>query len=105
MNVILKNNAKSGIIIPGVGELAKLDGLVAPGDTISVDEQLTKTDFIQHLIETGHLIVAGTEVTVEAEPTGDIEALREQAEILGIEVDKRWKAGRLREEIAKLIDA
>lgn len=32
----------------------------------------------------------------------DIEALRLQATGLGITVDKRWKEGRLREEIAKV---
>jgi hypothetical protein len=39
---------------------------------------------------------------LDAEPdTDDIDALRAQAEELGIEVDKRWKAKRLHEEIAK----
>lgn len=105
MTVKLTNNAKCAIIVPGVGELAKLEGLVAPGDSIEVDESLTKSDFIQHLIDEGYLVVSGVQpVAVTTEPD-ELDALREQAEMLGIEVDKRWKAGRLREEITKLTDA
>jgi hypothetical protein len=38
----------------------------------------------------------------DAEPEADdIDALRAQAEELGVKVDKRWKAERLAEEIAK----
>lgn len=35
----------------------------------------------------------------------DLEALRAEAKALGIEVDGRWKAARLTEEIAKAKDA
>lgn len=37
----------------------------------------------------------------EAEPEDYVEALRAEAEALGVKVDKRWKAERLAEEIAK----
>lgn len=35
----------------------------------------------------------------------DIDALRSEAEALGVKVDKRWKAERLAEEIAKVKEA
>jgi len=37
----------------------------------------------------------------EGEPGADLDALRAEAEKLGVKVDKRWKAERLAEEIAK----
>lgn len=37
----------------------------------------------------------------EGEPAYDVDALRAEAESLGVKVDKRWKAERLAEEIAK----
>lgn len=100
MNVTVKNIAKRAIVVPGVGELALLEGLVAPGDSLTVDESLTKSDFIQHLVSTGDLIVTGAEVE-----TVDLSALREQAETLGIQHNKRWSAAKFREEIGKVTDA
>lgn len=103
MAVNIKNNAKSAIIIPGVGDIAKLDGIVAPGDTLTVDEQLVKSDFVQHLVSTGELIVTGA--VIEPEPENQVlSALRGQAEMLGISVNKRWGVDRLREEITKLTE-
>ena len=37
-------------------------------------------------------------------PEGGIETVRQQARALGIEVDKRWGAARLKAEIAKAAD-
>lgn len=104
MNVTVKNNAKCALVIPGVGSLALLDGLVAPGDSIEVDEELTKTDFMRQLVSVGHIVITGA--VIEAEPqTDELDALREQADMLGIQHNKRWGAAKFREEIAKLTDS
>lgn len=104
MNVTVKNIAKRAIVVPGVGELALLEGLVAPGDSVVVDESLTKTDFIRHLVRKGELVITG--VVIEPEPENDeLTALREQADMLGIQHNKRWGVVKFREEIAKLTDS
>lgn len=103
MNVTVKNTAKRAIIVPGVGDIALLEGMIAPGASLEVDEALTQTDFIRHLVSIGELSVGAASTPAPVE-TGDIDALREQAEMLGIDVDKRWKAGRLQEEISKLTE-
>lgn len=96
MSVTLLNKAVCAFIIPGVGEGSSLDGLVAPGGTITVTDSVADTDFVRNLIEIGDL--------EEAESlTGDdvLGQLREKAVELGIEVNEVWKEARLRKEIAK----
>lgn len=69
---------------------------VVPGGDGSVEvvipNRLAHGAFVQVLIKQGDLILT---------EDGDIEDLRAQAEELGIQVDKRWKASRLQQEIDK----
>lgn len=100
MNTIVKNNSKRAIIVPGVGELAMLGGLVAPGATLEVGESLTQTDFMRHLESVGDIVI--TSAPVASTSSDELEALRDQAEMLGITVNKRWGAAKLQEEIDKV---
>lgn len=96
MFVTLLNKAVCAFIIPGVGQGSSLDGLVAPGATITVDDSVADSDFVRNLIDIGDL----EEIESRA-GDGDIEALREQAGRAGVKVNKTWGETRLREEIAK----
>jgi len=57
---------------------------------------LCQSDFVQHLLSTRDL-------TVEAVPAAgnDLGALRDEALLLGIKVDKKWDAPRIQSEIDK----
>ena len=76
---------------------------VVPGGDGSVEvvipNRLAHGAFVQALIKQGDLIL--TEDGEDEKEDGDIEDLRAQAEELGIQVDKRWKASRLQQEIDK----
>jgi hypothetical protein len=50
-------------------------------------------------------LAGAPEVPEPAPSEGDIEALREKAEALGVDVDRRWGERRLKDEIAKASDA
>lgn len=105
MSVTLKNTAVCAFIIPGVGEGSSLAGLIAPGESLTVDDSIVECDFVQNLVKIGHLQMTGAallEKDGEEEPEGEeIDLLRAEAEDLGISIDKRWGIGRLKEEIAK----
>lgn len=105
MSVTLKNTAVCAFIIPGVGEGSSLAGLIAPGESLTVDGSIVECDFVQNLVKIGHLQMTGAallEKGDEEEPEGEeIDLLRAEAEDLGISIDKRWGIGRLKEEIAK----
>lgn len=53
------------------------------------------------LVAIGRASEAKEPEPVKPEPEDDIEALREEAQALGVHVDGRWGAKRLRDEIAK----
>lgn len=63
---------------------------------VDVPNSIAKSPFVKALVEDGSLILS--DVT-EDEPEDDLDALREEAEKLGIKVDKRWKAERIQQEI------
>lgn len=69
---------------------------------VVIPNRLAHGAFVQALIKQGDLIV--TEIGDDEPETGDdavVEELRAQAEELGVKVDKRWKAERIQQEIAK----
>lgn len=64
---------------------------------VDVPNEVVKTKFVQNLIESGDLVVKG--YTDPAEEDDKLADLRKEAQSMGIEVDKRWKAERLQKEI------
>jgi hypothetical protein len=103
MSVTLKNTAVCAFIIPGVGEGSSLAGLIAPGESLTVDDSIVECDFVQNLVEIGHLQMTGAallEKGDEEEPEGEeIDLLRAEAEDLGIAIDKRWGIAKIKEAI------
>lgn len=73
-------------IVPGGADSAEVE----------IPNRLAHSTFAQALAKDGHIILS--DVT-EDEPEDDLDALREEAEKLGIKVDKRWKAERIQQEI------
>lgn len=98
--MLLRNNARRLITINGpmteAGYTEYYD--IKPGENpaVGVPDALCESDFVQALLKSRDL-------TVEAAPAADddLEALRNEALLLGIEVDKKWKAPRIRAEIDK----
>lgn len=70
--------------------------IVPTAEEIEIPNRLAHSQFAQALAKDGHIILS--DVT-EDEPEDDLDALREEAEKLGIKVDKRWKAERIQQEI------
>lgn len=74
--------------------------IVPGGETsefVSVPDDVLELSFVDNLIRKGVLVAAlDGESSV---PSDNIDELREEAEALGVKVDKRWKASRLRLEI------
>lgn len=69
---------------------------------VEVPNEVVKTKFVQSLIDSGELIVKGYEEPVKGKDEEEDErlnTLRLEAQSLGIEIDKRWKAERLQKEI------
>lgn len=95
---ILKNNAACNIIIPFMGE--DLEGLVSPGQEITVPEAAMECDFVKNLISIGELIKVGEVHEEEAEGI-PMEDLRNQAIALGIQPSDRWSRAKLQSEIDK----
>ena len=73
--------------------------ILPAGDEVEIPNRLAKGPFVQALAKEGHIVL--TDVGEDEKEDGDIEDLRAQAEELGIQVDKRWKASRLQQEIDK----
>jgi hypothetical protein len=73
---------------------------VKPGDNpaVEVPDELCESDFVQNLLKTRDLTV---EYVQPATGDDDLESLRNEALLLGIDVDKKWKAPRIRAEIDK----
>lgn len=69
------------------------------GDEVEIPNRLARGAFAQALAKEGHFVL--TEVGEDEQEDDDIDELRAQAEGLGIQVDKRWKAARLQQEIDK----
>lgn len=72
------------------------------GDEVEIPNHLARGAFAQALAKEGHILL--TEVGEDEPEDDDIDELRAQAEELGIQVDKRWKAARLQQEIDKAKD-
>lgn len=73
---------------------------IKPGDNPSVDipDTLCKSDFVKNLLNTGDL----TRMTpADTDGDDDMEALRNEALLLGIDVKKTWNADKIRSEIDK----
>ncbi len=69
---------------------------------VDVPNEVVKTKFVQNLINSGELIVKGYSEPVKGKDEDEEErlrGLREEAQSMGIEVDKRWKADRLQRAI------
>ncbi|MGL4250944.1 MAG: hypothetical protein ACRCR1_10035 [Aeromonas sp.] len=99
MTVTIQNNARCGIIIPGMGELAEVGGLVAPGNTIDVPDTVADSDYVQYLVSIGELaeVARTTEVSMDD--------LRAEAKALGIDVSNRWSRETLVNRIAEANNA
>lgn len=73
---------------------------IKPGENpaVEVPDELCKSDFVKNLLNTGDL----TRMT-PADTDGDdnLEALRNEALLLGIDVKKTWNADKIRAEIDK----
>jgi hypothetical protein len=96
---ILRNAARCNIILPFVGE--ELEGLVSPGDEITVGPATMETDFVKNLIEIGELIDLGDVHEYDAGELS-LEELRAKCDELGIERSDRWSRAKLQLEIAKV---
>lgn len=69
---------------------------------VEVPNDVVKTKFVQNLVDSGELIVKGQEEPLKGkdeEEDNRLATLRQQAQSMGIEVDKRWKLDRLQKEI------
>lgn len=98
--MLLRNNACRLITVNGS---MGADGYtefydIKPGENpaVEVPDALCKSDFVKNLINIGELIVLQS----EAAPV-DTDALRDEAMLLGIKVDKKWDAARIQAEIDK----
>jgi len=90
--ITINDGNKSYDIIPG-GEASA---------TVDVPDSVVKGKFVQQLINSGDLIVTGYKEPVEEDDEEENEKLiklREEAQSMGLEVDKRWKAARLQKAI------
>lgn len=98
--MLLKNNAKRLITINApmteAGYSEFYDVLPGENPPTEVPDALCKSDFVKNLINIGELIVLQS----EAAPV-DTDALRDEAMLLGIKVDKSWDATRIQAEIDK----
>jgi len=76
--------------------------LMPAGDPVEIpDEAKDESPYLKTLLANGTLAIVEGEAKAEAEKA--IATLREEAEGLGIDVDKRWGETRLKEEIEKAL--
>lgn len=105
--MFLKNEAARLITINHLVDGVETSYPILPGENpaVEVPDAVAKIDFVKALLKNGDLRRVGAdelEGEDDDEDDGeDIDALRAEAESLGIKVDKRWKDAKLREEIAK----
>ena len=71
---------------------------VLPGDNpaAEVPDELTKSDFVQNLLKIKDLVNVTAPIASD-----DLEALRDEAMLLGITIGKGWDAAKLQSEIDK----
>lgn len=99
--MLLRNNSKRLITINAPmtegGYTTFFD--IKPGDNpaVEVPDEFCKSDFVQHLLKSRDLTV---EAALAAD-SDDVGALRDEAMLLGIKVDKKWDAARIQSEIDK----
>lgn len=98
----LKNEAARLITIKHKAGDELVSYQILPGENpaVEVPDAVAKIDFVKALLENGDLRRVGADELGD-EDEDDIDALRADAEALGIKIDKRWKEAKLREEIAK----
>lgn len=98
--MLLKNNAKRLITVNGPltdgGYPEHYD--IKPGENpaVEVPDALCTSDFVKNLMRIGEL----TQVSAPTH-SDDLEALRDEAMLLGIRIDKKWDAAKLQSEIDK----
>lgn len=98
--MLLQNMSKRLITVNGPMGASGYDEFynILPGDNpaVEVPDHLCESPFVQHLLSTRDLI------HVAASAAGnDLGALRDEAMLLGIKVDKKWDAARIQSEIDK----
>lgn len=105
--MFLKNEAARLITINHLVDGVETSYPILPGENpaVEVPDAVAKIDFVKALLKNGDLRRVGAD-ELEGEDDDedggeDIDALRAEAEGLGVKVDKRWKDAKLREEIAK----
>ena len=98
--MLLRNNSKRLITINASmtegGYTEFYDVLPGENPAVEVPDHLCESDFVQHLLKTRDLTVEYVQPADD-----DLESLRNEALLLGIDVDKKWKAPRIRAEIDK----
>lgn len=119
--MLLKNNAKRLIIINYKHDVKRnKDGepvntilagqswkLIPAGDPVDVPDEACEQDYVQELIEKNDLVIAATPKK-KAEKKDDGEEkqqLRDELELLGVEVDSRWGVKKLKEKLAEAEEA
>ena len=97
----LRNNAKRLITVngpmTGEGYTEHYDVLPGENPPTEVPDALCKSDFVKNLIKIGEL----TQVVAPESDGNYLGALRDEAMLLGIKVDKKWDAARIQSEIDK----
>ncbi len=101
--MFLKNEAARLIIINLRDGESETSYQILPGENpaVEVPDAAAKLDFVKHLLKSGALRRVGADELEADEDEEGEQTLAEQAEALGIKVDKRWSEDTLREEIAK----
>ncbi|AVD86196.1 hypothetical protein [Pseudomonas sp. SWI44] len=99
----LKNEAARLITIKHKAGDELVSYQILPGENpaVEVPDAVAKIDFVKALLESGDLRRVGADELDDEDDADDIDALREQADLAGVKVNKTWGAARLREEIAK----
>lgn len=100
--MFLKNEAARLIIINMRDGETETGYQILPGENpaVEVPDAAAKLDFVKALLKSGDLRRVGAD-ELEVDEGDEEPTLAEQAEALGIKVDKRWGDEKLREEIAK----
>lgn len=100
--MLLRNNSKRLITINAPmtegGYTTFFD--IKPGENpaVEVPDEFCKSDFVKALLNSGDL----TRLTpAESDSDDDLESLRNEALLLGIDVKKTWNADKVRAEIDK----
>lgn len=100
--MFLKNEAARLITINHLVGDVETGYPILPGENpaVEVPDEVAKIPFVKALLKSGDLRRVGAD-ELEVDEGDEDPTLAEQAEALGIKVDKRWGDEKLREEIAK----